>query len=86
VNTTILFYGAFIFILGTALGLALYVLMTTAPNSQYAKIYAENGYASAAYRGFFGDSDYNLLGLVTQALDAYRAINEDQEEEHENHL
>merc|ERR1712233_232807 len=77
VNTTILAYA------GIIVGLVLYFIAT---NPQSSKYYSSNSYSNSNYYSqarMLNDvtsnmGDWNLLGLVTKALEVYKQMNDDE--------
>ncbi|XP_023329127.1 uncharacterized protein LOC111701878 [Eurytemora carolleeae] len=80
VNGTLLLYGGIIVIVGAAIGLGAYLLFTSSTRrngNYYGSYYGDETDAYSDYRGFFDNTDFNLLGLITTALETYRSLNED---------
>ena len=82
VNTTILSYAALIVAGGAAIGLVLYFLATQ-PQSRYSQQYSNNQYYSSSR--MFNDhgvsaSSFDLMGLVSTALEVYKKLNEEDED------
>merc|ERR1711868_58257 len=83
VNTTILAYAGIIVAAGVVVGLVLYFIAT---NPQSSKYYSSNSYSNSNYYSqarMLNDvtsnmGDWNLLGLVTKALEVYKQMNEDE--------
>merc|ERR1712024_285644 len=82
VNTTILAYAGIIVAAGIVVGLVLYFIAT---NPQSSNKYYSNSYSNSQYYSqarMLNDvasnmSDWNLLGLVTKALEVYKQMNEE---------
>ena len=82
VNTTILSYAALIVAGGAAIGLVLYFLAIQ-PQSRYSQQYSNNQYYSSSR--MFNDygvsaSSFDLMGLVSTALEVYKKLNEEDED------
>merc|ERR1712038_442443 len=83
VNTTILAYAGIIVAAGVVVGLVLYFIAT---NPQSSKYYSSNSYSNSNYYSqarMLNDvtsnmGDWNLLGLVTKALEVYKQMNDDE--------
>merc|ERR1711994_19874 len=83
VNTTILAYAGIIVAAGSVVGLVLYFIAT---NPQSSKYYSSNSYSNSNYYSqarMLNDvtsnmGDWNLLGLVTKALEVYKQMNDDE--------
>merc|ERR1711982_180999 len=83
VNTTILAYAGIIVAAGVVVGLVLYFIAT---NPQSCKYYSSNSYSNSNYYSqarMLNDvtsnmGDWNLLGLVTKALEVYKQMNDDE--------
>merc|ERR1712151_715699 len=83
VNTTILAYAGIIVAAGIVVGLVLYFIAT---NPQSNNKYYSNSYSNSLYYSqarMLNDvasnmGDWNLLGLVTKALEVYKQMNEDE--------
>merc|ERR1711915_1042243 len=80
VNTTILAYAGIIVAAGVVVGLVLYFIATN-PQQRYSNAYNSNYYSqsrmlhdASSYLG-----DYDLLGLVTKAVQIYNKLNEEDE-------
>merc|ERR1712025_1203334 len=71
VNTTILAYAGIIVAAGVVVGLVLYFIAT---NPQSSKYYSSNSYSQARMLNDVTSNmgDWNLLGLVTKALEVYK--------------
>merc|ERR1712227_1170465 len=83
VNTTILAYAGIIVAAGIVVGLVLYFIATNpqSNNKYYSNSYSNSQYYSQAR--MLNDvasnmGDWNLLGLVTKALEVYKQMNEDE--------
>merc|ERR1712080_208208 len=84
INTTLLTYGAILVLGGAAIGLLLYLLSTSSPNSHYVNAYSNPYGSHSRYRGFSSrmgtDSqsgfNFDLLGLVSKALEVYQQLTE----------
>merc|ERR1712233_126560 len=81
VNTTILAYAGIIVAAGVVVGLVLYFIATNPQSSKY--------YSSNSYSNYYSQArmlndvtsnmgDWNLLGLVTKALEVYKQMNDDE--------
>merc|ERR1712080_161878 len=87
INTTLLTYGAIIVLGGAAIGLLLYLLATTSPNTRYANAYGQSYGQNSGYssynRRMFTDSksvfNFDLLGLVNKAVEVYQQLNGEED-------
>merc|ERR1711890_97754 len=87
INTTLLTYGAIIVLGGAAIGLLLYLLATTCPNTRYANAYGQSYGQNSGYssynRRMFTDSksvfNFDLLGLVNKAVEVYQQLNGEED-------
>merc|ERR1711890_192690 len=86
-KTTLLTYGAIIVLGGAAIGLLLYLLATTSPNTRYANAYGQSYGQNSGYssynRRMFNDSksvfNFDLLGLVNKAVEVYQQLNGEED-------
>merc|ERR1711944_376887 len=83
VNTTILAYAGIIVAAGVVVGLVLYFIATNPQQRHYSSnAYSNSNYYSQARMLHDASSylgDYDLLGLVTKAVQIYNNLNEDDE-------
>merc|ERR1712242_504073 len=83
VNTTILAYAGIIVAAGVVVGLVLYFIATNPQQRHYSSnAYSNSNYYSQARMLHDAPSylgDYDLLGLVTKAVQIYNKLNEDDE-------
>merc|ERR1712241_36749 len=86
VNTTILAYAGIIVAAGVVVGLVLYFIATNPQSSRY---YNSNSYSNSQYysqarmlhdAGFLSE-DWNLMGLITKALDIYSRLNQEEHDQ-----
>merc|ERR1712024_144750 len=86
VNTTLLLYAGIIVAAGIVVGLVLYFIATNPQSSRY---YNSNSYSNSQYysqarmlhdAGFLSE-DWNLMGLITKALDIYSRLNQEEHEQ-----
>merc|ERR1712037_94598 len=86
VNTTLLAYAGIIVAAGVVVGLVLYFIATNPQSSRY---YNSNSYSNSQYysqarmlndAGFLSE-DWNLMGLVTKALDIYSRLNQEEHDQ-----
>merc|ERR1711983_589208 len=86
VNTTILAYAGIIVAAGVVVGLVLYFIATNPQSSRY---YNNNSYSNSQYysqarmlhdAGFLSE-DWNLMGLITKALDIYSRLNQEEHDQ-----
>merc|ERR1712209_378222 len=79
VNTTLLAYAGIIIAAGVVVGLVLYFIATN-PQSRYSNVYSNGQYYSQSrmlYDGGLGLGDWDLMGLVTKAIEVYKQLNEE---------
>merc|ERR1711899_140887 len=86
VNTTLLLYAGIIVAAGIVVGLVLYFIATNPQSSRY---YNSNSYSNSQYysqarmlhdAGFLSE-DWNLMGLITKALDIYSRLNQEEHDQ-----
>ena len=77
-------YAAAIVIGGSAVGLLVYLLVTTTPPSGYAHVYGQGSNQGYYNRRTFDTAhkvqegfNFDLLGLVSKAMNVYQKINEE---------
>merc|ERR1712117_271689 len=83
VNTTLLAYAGIIVAAGVVVGLVLYFIATNPQSRYYSNAYSNSQYYSQSrmlhdMAGTMGDWD--LMGLVTTALQVYKQLNEEDED------
>merc|ERR1712024_223490 len=85
VNTTILAYAGIIVAAGVVVGLVLYFIATNPQSSRYySNAYSNSGYYSQArmlHDAGILSEDWNLMGLVTKALNIYSRLNQEDHEQ-----
>merc|ERR1712018_22592 len=85
VNTTILAYAGIIVAAGVVVGLVLYFIATNPQSRYFSNAYGNSQYYSQARMLYdMGSSvlgeDWNLMGLITKALDVYNKLNDEHED------
>merc|ERR1712223_473337 len=85
VNTTLLAYAGIIVAAGVVVGLVLYFIATNPQSRYYSNEYSNSQYYSQARMlhdmgsSVLGE-DWNLMGLITKALDVYNKLNDEHED------
>merc|ERR1711877_93850 len=81
VNTTILAYAGIIVAAGVVVGLVLYFIATNPQSRYYSNGYSNSQYYSQARMlhdmGSTMMGDWDLMGLLTKALDVYNKLNDE---------
>merc|ERR1712227_1192247 len=84
VNTTILAYAGIIVAAGVVVGLVLYFIATNPQSRYYSNGYSNSQYYSQARMlhdmGSTVMGDWDLMGLLTKALDVYNKLNDEHED------
>merc|ERR1711936_672749 len=91
INTTLLTYGALIVLGGGAIALLMYLLANSGANHRYANAYNQyGGYQGGNYnhhyanrrmfRGSQSGFNFDLLGLVSKAVEVYQKLNGEEED------
>merc|ERR1712186_242195 len=85
VNTTLLAYAGIIVAAGVVVGLVLYFIATNPQSSRYyGNSYSNSQYYSQArmlHDAGILSEDWNLMGLVTKALNIYSRLNQEDHEQ-----
>merc|ERR1711994_109092 len=86
INTTLLTYGALIVLGGAAIALLMYLLANSGANQRYANAYNQyGGYQGGSYSHYYANRrmfhgsqsgfNFDLLGLVSKAVEVYQKLN-----------
>merc|ERR1712025_1289831 len=80
VNYTLLTYAGIIVIGGSFLGLALYFLASSARERYSHNQYHHDQYANSRMGISAGADDFDLIGLLTTAMEVYQKLNSEEED------